>query len=592
MNNSTTNAYVFDPATKVATLTVTQNDKTAPSAAIGNATANVAGVVGNANSTASSNGLGGNVTASTTRGDATANITGRVRAGNAFGASAGDVTVTAGGANEVTTVGTNTWTNAPGFAGDARTAPGALPVQTSGTTTTTTTALGGKATILVDTSAALKAAGVGNQANGNASNSVEGTASATGLAGAKVTVTAGSSVGRSAMATSTGTKVVNKTDVTPGAKPSSVQVVTTTQLGTTADIVNDGTIGTTGFGDQVNATGTTTATVTNSATGRINGTVTAGSLRVNSVATTTDNDVNNLDPATRTKVFTTVFTAVGGASKVTNAGTITTGNGNIGAAAVNVWGSTGQVDNTGNIVGTINFGSTSNDRTEVTTQTSTATTGPVRTANANLFKQTYTLNQNGISGGVNVGGATEFTPTLKTSDITATLNLNDKSVTLGSIVAQQSAGQFGSNATFLTTTTVNLNAAANSTSFLGLDFYSNPSPGVLPINTGNTPSGTVPANTAPIFPVRNPEAVFTNAQGTLFGLGQTQGSLTGGSINAGIGVRILGVTAVNKTGAGTSVIVGTPYNPAALARWGSTPGRWTSAPSISGPQRPAAANCS
>ncbi len=185
------------------------------------------------------------------------------------------------------------------------------------------------------------------------------------------------------------------------------------------------------------------------------------------------------------------YKAAGGVATVTNAGTI--------AGGVTNYGGTGTVTNTGNIVGTTTFGASSGDRTEVTTSTSTTTVGPVRTANAPLFKQTYTLNQSGISGGVNVTGATEFTPSLKTSDINATLNLNSGSITLGNITAQQAPGTFA----FLTTTNLNLVDKG----FLGLDAYSNP---VAP-----NPAAVAP--TVPTFPVRTPEANFTTAQGALFG---------------------------------------------------------------------------
>ncbi len=536
VNNSTTNDYVYDATTKVATLTTKVNNTTGPAVAVGNATANVAGIVGNT-ALPGGTGQGGDVTVTSTRGNATANITGRVVAGGTF---SGNVTANANGST-TNTVSETVTQSLPGFGGDGRVVPTpALPVTTKLTSTTTTTATGGVATILVDTSAAFKAGGVGVASVIGLSsqfNSVNGTATASGLAGATVTVTAGSTIGRSANATSVGTNGVSTTASTFGTKLTVTTNSTTTNVGKAATITNDGTIGTAGFGDVVNAQGTSTATVTNSATGRVNGSVTANSLRVDVVSKVVDNDNNNTDPITRTIVTTTNNKAVGGVSTVTNAGTITGG--------VNVSGATGTVTNTGNIVGTTTFGASSGDFNTTTTQTSVGTTGGLPTANVALFKQTYTLNQSGISGGVNVTGATEGTPTIKTSDITATLNLNSGSITLGSITAQQTPNQFGSNATFLTTTTLNLNGAG----YLGLDFYSNP---VAP-----NPAAVAPI--VPTFPARSPEANFTTAQGALFGLGASAGT-TVSSANAGIGIRILGVTAVNKTGAGTFVIVGTPFN--------------------------------
>ena len=516
VNNTSSNVYAYDPSTKVATIVSKSATSSGTSAAVGDATATVAGTVT------------GSVLADSYRGNATATITGKV---------GGDVTATAwkGTVNETTS--DSTFQSLPAFAGDNRTSVGALPVQTKLVTTTKATkTASGKALVTIDTAASLQAAGIGNQANGSSFNSVVGNVLADGTLGGTVVVTKGSSVGGNVTVNSFDNSSANTTTTTFGAKNSTVSVTTDTNVGKIATLTNDGTIGTVSGGNIVTLTGTTGATLTN--TGRINAATTVRAVRVNGTTTVTDNDSGNTDPSTRQIVTTQVNTAVFGLATVTNSGVIN--------GALNVQGgaASNNVTNTGVIVGTTTLGVASPEWTAVTTQTSTGTTGPVYTANATLSTQTYKFDQNGTSGGVNVTGAIDPTSKLKTSNIVATVNLNSGSVTLGNITADQTAA-FAP----LTTTTVNLNGSG----FLGLDFYSSPT-----------------APTPPSVPARIPEANISAATAALFGLPASSGLAS--SAPANIGTRILGVGQVNKTGAGTFVIVGTPFNTSAAV--GVNPWTW------------------
>jgi len=499
---SGTDTYKFDPTTKSATITNLSSATYGTPLAAGNATATIAGSVGSS------------VDVEAGRGNATATITGKV---------GGDVTAQAGGST-TTSTSDEAYASNPGFTGDARTSVGSLPNQTKGVYTTTSTALGGTATILIDTSAALQGKGVGSPALSGGSNSVGGDAFASGLAGASITVTKGSSIGGSATAESLGSNSTSTTTQAFGAKLSQTQVSSSTNVGKAATITNAGTIG-----DSASADGTTAATVTN--TGLIKGSVSAHALTFDTKTTQTDNDVNNTDPSTRQVVTTTVTTPVGGVATVTNGAT------GVIRGGVFVAGGTGLVTNNGVIVGTTTLGESVPAANSVTTLLSTTTTGPVYTGSTTPFAQTYTVNQNGASGGFNVTGVTDPTSGLATSTIAATINLNNSSVTLGNITAQRS-----STGAPLTNTVVNLNGGG----FLGLDVYASP--------------------TAPATPLVNPEAVLSAQTAALFGLPSPTaggGNILGlGVSGSAIGVNVTGVTALNKTGAGTFVIVGNAGGPA------------------------------
>jgi hypothetical protein len=102
--------------------------------------------------------------------------------------------------------------------------------------------------------------------------------------------------------------------------------------------------------------------------------------------------------------------------------------------------------------------------TSTTSTTPTSTTGPTVVVPTTLFVQSYTLNQDALlAGGIFVQGALgdSVTGTTKTSNVTATLNLNNGSVTLGGIDSQVS----GSARTAQTNIDVNLNG----TGFLGMN---------------------------------------------------------------------------------------------------------------------------
>jgi hypothetical protein len=524
VNNTSSNIYAYDPATKVATIVSKSSNTSGPSAAVGDATATVAGSVG------------GDVNVKSTRGNTLATITGTV--GN-------DINLVSNGT--VTNTTTDFASTSTGFAGDARTSVGGLPVLTKSVTTTTNTAIGGTATVLVDTAAALQAKNVGNPAF---KYSVGGEVEISGLSGASITVTKGSSIGEDAIARSQGATSVSTTTITPGGKLASTTTSQSTNVGKAASVTNAGVISTNDGDDAVQVYGTTSATVTNS--GTINGTdggfpyvgnVYATSLVTDSSQMTTNNDPANTDPITHTKVETITYTPVGGTTTVTNSGLITGDITAIGGSPA----ATNSVTNTGTVLGTIYVGGSVASGTTTTTYISTDTVTTPLTPPVTLFAQTYTVNQNSLlAGGVNVSGA--LYGMVKTSNIIATVNLNDKSVTLGDITAQQTPGVFGP-AGFLTTTTLNLNGGG----YLGLDYYSDPA-----------------APASPSVAARFPEANLTTAQGALLGLPASSG--TGTSNAANIGTRVLGATSINKTGAGTFVIVGTPYNTTAAI--GENPWTW------------------
>ena len=129
---------------------------------------------------------------------------------------------------------------------------------------------------------------------------------------------------------------------------------------------------------------------------------------------------------------------------------------------------------------------------------------------------------------------------IKNADITATINLNDKSATLGDITAQED-----DTGARVTHTTVNLNGSG----WLGADEVYAPGHAPTAPNYADTNTSLVLSTTAPNYfdtvDYSDPSEYY--------------------------GVRVLGVDALNKTGAGTFVITGAPYEPAStpagLATW-------------------------
>jgi len=187
---------------------------------------------------------------------------------------------------------------------------------------------------------------------------------------------------------------------------------------------------------------------------------------------------------------------------------------------------TGTVTNSGVVRGVVTLGGSIANFTTTTTTTNTPT-GPntvvtPSVANPTLFTQTYTLNQNGLLlGGVGVTGTTSTDPsgaTVRTSNVNATVNLNNGSVTLGSITAEPAS-----------VTDVNLNGAG----FLGV--AANDSTGA-PL--GSVATGYQPTPSLTRFTAIDP------------GLGVVA-ALPSGS-------RVSGVRTLTKTGDGTFVLVGAP----------------------------------
>lgn len=475
--SETTRTYTRNATTGVAAATEIIKSSNIAAAASGNSSADIAGTVT------------GSVTVNANRGNATASVTG-----------------TSGSVNAVASFTDNTNSLQNDFAGKAAagTSQSAfgnpLPTLTKTTISNTFTPSGGRATITVDTTAANQSLGVGG---------INGSANANGISGASVSVTTGSKITGNANATSFAT--ANKTDSVEvfGAIRTLNSTSDNTLVGADASITNAGTIG-----GAATANGRTTATVTN--TGKIGNGANAFSIGTAQTIVVTDTNIDNV--ALRSQVTKTTRTIAGGDAKITNAvGGIITGN-------AFVAGITGSINNSGAVTGSLVVGTAVNNLTETVTKTATTTTSKLEPVT--LTTQTYTVDNNGTAGGVVVQGATvNFTPagatalqTFKTSDVKATVNLNNGSATLGNIDAQRDA----LTGAFLTTTTVNLNGAG----FLGADFVS---------------------LTAPTTPARNPVLVLSKDA-------QTAGFGTGGAL-----VRVTGVTTLNKTGAGTFVINGAKY---------------------------------
>jgi len=397
------------------------------------------------------------------------------------------------------------------------------------TTESDRSSFGGEATILVDTAAALQGKGV---------PSVGGDVNANGLGGATVTIKAGNEIAGSVGATSQGYREQTK-EVQDVAADSFERSETYTALGGKAVVSNDGKVGGSAY-----ASGLESASVTNS--GQILNGVGVYSLGVEGNSNLTDTDASTA--TLRNVVAEVTVTPVGGDASLTNTGLILGG--------AEIAGSTGTVTNSGILNGTTYLGDSQysgSAKVDATLTTTTVTVDPV------VASQEYTVNQDGVSGGFSVGGATTtqydvyselaglvsgrgvtMTPddvdpakfdlsvggekAVKTADIKATINLNNGSITLGDINAQRD-----DSGAFLTDTTVNLDGSG----FLG----------------GNLDKGLDVSGGTPVLTL--PEAAK--------------------SLSWADGVRVLGVNELNKTGAGTFVITGAGYEPAA----GGVPANWT-----------------
>ena len=509
-SESGTYSYARDAKTTVVTATVTNKSSFGAAAAAGDTSIAVAGAVN------------GGLNASTVRGASTVDVTGTV-SGSVSSSASGSVNQSSltsdyngkAAATSLATLPTSV------FSGNNVILPA---VVSKAVTQDKTTTVGGVSKVTVDTSAALKAAGkVG----------VNGNISSAGVSGASVAVTSGSIVGSgfsggfvSASSNYTDT-ITDTTDVTTDGKTTRSRTSVSSTVGNDAVVTNAGEI--TGG---VNAQGFKAATVTN--TGKIGDTFANGvqANALGSIVTTelTDNDLFDLTPSSHTTVTKTTIVPVGGVATVTNAAGATI------RGDVNVAGATGTVTNGGAINGTVVLGQAVSIGEVTVTRVATKTT-TVATPPAALFNQTYTVDQNGTSRGIIVDGATvtgfDGLP-VKTSNITATVNLNNGSATLGSINAQQDE-----TGAFLTDTTVNLNGAG----FLG---------------TENVYSATTAP--APTDLALSPLLIGSNdAKAAGFGTGFSEA------------VRVLGVKSINKTGAGTFVINGAGYEPATPGN----PASWT-----------------
>lgn len=477
--------------------------------------------------------INGDADAQAGYGDATANITGTV--GGSVSASTGE------GLLPLPLVGYNAGVGSFEQTSDYAIV-GGVSTKTTDTVKYDFTPAGGKASVVVDTAAALK---------GKGTPSVGGDVYASGIGGASVVVKAGNVVGTDPVTGgnvgvfSDGEAVSGQSVITydkAGTTPVSVvSTETSKSVGGAASFSNDGAV----LGN-VEVGGLTSASLTN--TGTLGSYGYGNDFEVYALGgerTVEVTDTNPTVPGDRHLVEKYSFTPTNGAATFTNSG----------VAAGDVWvaGATGTFTNNGIVTGTTELGVSQFSGTAVVDATITTTTV---TVDPTVATQTYTADQNGVSGGFSVGGAvvtqndlisqinsgtvaldpSQVDPSkfnlivggeaaVKTADIKATINLNNGSITLGDIDAQRA-----DDGTFLTDTTVNLNGSG----FLGASEFASKT-----YAADYTPVATLP----------------TAAQG-LFSTG---------------GVRVLGVNTLNKTGAGTFVITGADYIPAD----GATPAAWT-----------------
>ena len=445
--------------------------------------------------------VGGGLLAGTDTADSTVNLTGRVGSLSPDGATVLAFDFTTRTQTTTTSAGTDFFNLRP----------------TSSTMSSSSESSGGVATLNVVANAATRTAGT---------SSIEGDILVEGFGGSALNVSAGSRIVQGTGGVFVGASFRNSTSTgtatfTNGVQTGSSVTTNSTIVGGPASLNNAGVIGSSSNPTGVSVGSIGGASVVN--TGTINGSVLTSARAANRSLTTTVTNGN--DPARRRTVSTEVLTAAGGNAGVDNASLIT--------GSVTAIGATGTVTNSGVIRNGVTLGGSFNNFSTTTTTTSTATpTGgfiPVTVVspsvpNAALFTQNYTLNQNGLLlGGVNATGTTTVDPTgntLRTSNVNATVNLNNGSITLGNI-----------NGGTDTNTNVNLNGSG----FLGI---------AASDSTGPTAPGQVATAFLPT-PSLTRFAAIDPALGT--------------TVPLPAGSRVSGVRTMTKTGDGTFVIAGAPF---------------------------------
>ncbi|HEV7312242.1 autotransporter outer membrane beta-barrel domain-containing protein [Sphingopyxis sp.] len=481
--SSTEQSYVRDAKTGVATASEKIVSTSGDAAAQGNAAATIAGTVE------------GGTYVNAGRGNATVTLT---------GVSEDYVTAIADGSVTKTTI-EREWTGKTKSASENfGTLVGSLTGRTlEESITTEITRVGGKATVLVDSVQALK----------DKATAATDDVYAYGVSGASVEITKGSIIASDVEAESVAFNSVT-TSTTSNDGKGTVNLASetkTTIVGGPASVTNAGLIG-----DDVFVTSATSATVNN--TGKIGDNVSASAIVIGSNSSSETTNFGKASLQTTTDTSTPVV-ALGKAS-VTNATGATIG------GDIFVEAGEGTVTNNGTVRGTTFLGRNIDTGISTVVRTDTSTEESYTPAAA-LLAQTYTVNQNGVSGGFDVRGGLDNDPTgegrVKTSDVKATINLNSGSATLGSIF-----GEVDEDGNRTTNTTVNLVGSG----FLGAD--------------------------AILYPNQK-WPVGDDKPNPVLSLGKDAQDLFGGS---NYQVRVVGVETLNKEGAGTFVINGAAYEPA------------------------------
>lgn len=495
-------SFVRDVAAGTGTATETITVVLGTSALVGDATVAIAGKVT------------GEARAESTRGDATASISGTVGRN-----------VTATAANGYLAEHSDTSEYAGAIA-----AASTSPAIVKRTVSDKETQVGGTASVVVDTAAALK----------NLDQyGVLGDVNAIGLVGASITVANGSKVRGDLTANSSfADSSRERTELynVAGALTEENVSESATQVGGAASI-------TVGTGSRVdgsaNADGDASASVANA--GSIGGDVVARSIGSNRTAITKGTNLNQ--PALQAEDMVETFTGVGGSAEVRNAA------GAIVGGSVRIAGAEGSVVNNGGIAGNIEVGSATQNYALHTVKTLTTTTQNVLEDGPALFDQSYTVDQNNfLGGGIVVTGAVigdpfgrAGEPPVPVSNIDATINLNNGSITLGDIVADRDA-----QGNRLTNTTLNLNGAG----FLGAE--------MLPPGVTGDPDYSPPDYLPEVLLPQEARDLGFGGRGVPTG--------TAGA------VRILGVETVNKEGSGTFVLDLAPYGVPFEPKWSADVG--------------------